>query len=103
MRERADMGAGRPLLATADLRAALVAEIASFLGAAPELIEDHAPLTDYGIDSADLVALMCNVEERLGARLPVAAFVEVSTLTELIEKISAALQADAAEDVRRDG
>jgi acyl carrier protein len=97
------MGTRRPAVATADLRAALVAEIAGFLGAAPEVIDDHAPLSDYGIDSADLVALMFNVEERLGARLPVAAFVEVFTLTQLMEKIGAALQADPADDVRHDG
>ena len=97
------MDTRRPILAPADLRAVLVAEIAGFLGTAPEVIDDHAPLSDYGIDSADLVALMFNVEERLGARLPVAAFVEVRTLTDLIEKISAALQVDTADDVRRDG
>ncbi|MET9423790.1 amino acid adenylation domain-containing protein [Streptomyces sp. NPDC006540] len=77
--------------------------VAEAVGVRPEVIDPHAPLTDYGVDSISLMRLSRMLEDDLG-RIPLSVLLDSASLRELTDRLltdrgpqlTAAVAADTA-------
>jgi acyl carrier protein len=71
-----------------EVRTFLIDRIAGFLDSPTVSIDPERKLTEYGIDSADLLTLMFDVEERFALKLGPDLLLDVETIEQMAEEIS---------------
>src|SRR5262249_38729513 len=78
-----------------DLEGRLLALVAPALGIEPSAIDVNQPLTRYGTDSSKLAEIVCQIETRFGAHLPLEGWLGGASIAGVLPRLRRLMRAPA--------